>query len=165
MTAGGDVTLEARGLKKSYRSVAALHELTFTARAGEVIGLLGRNGAGKTTAIRVLTTVLPPTSGTFAVAGAPHTRPAAIRRRVGVLPESAGYPEQQTGVNSGDFGIYVVVLPSHSPETQALAVSPALGLHATEQKTLNSGGVLPLVLGIPALLGLLTLGLRVRRRR
>jgi len=59
--------------------------------------VLGPNGAGKTTAIRVLTTVLPPTRGTFAVAGVPHTRPTEIRRRIGVLPESAGYPERQTG--------------------------------------------------------------------
>jgi len=54
-------------------------------------------GAGKTTAIRVLTTILEPTRGSFAVAGVPHTNPAEIRRRIGVLPESAGYPEHQTG--------------------------------------------------------------------
>lgn len=68
-------------------------------------------------------------------------------------------------VNSGNFAIYVVVVASRSPEAQPLAVSPALALNSTEQKTLNSGGVLPLVLGVPALLGLLTLSLRVRRRR
>ncbi|MGH2978675.1 MAG: ABC transporter ATP-binding protein [Solirubrobacterales bacterium] len=91
------MTLEARGLKKAYGAVVAVEELTFSARAGEVVGLLGPNGAGKTTAIRVLTTIFAPTAGTFAVAGIPHTRPAEIRQRVGVLPESAGYPEQQTG--------------------------------------------------------------------
>jgi hypothetical protein len=68
-------------------------------------------------------------------------------------------------VNSGDFAIYVVVLPSRDPQDHSLVVSPALNLHSTEQKTLNSGGVLPLVLGVPVLLGLLTVGLRVRRRR
>jgi ABC-2 type transport system ATP-binding protein len=91
------MTLAATGLMKAYGEVVALEELTFTARAGEVIGLLGPNGAGKTTAIRVLTTIFPATAGTFTVAGIPHTRPAEIRRRVGVLPESAGYPEPQTG--------------------------------------------------------------------
>jgi ABC-2 type transport system ATP-binding protein len=92
-----DVTLEAHGLKKSYGSLVAVDELTFEARAGEVVGLLGPNGAGKTTAIRVLTTIMPPTAGSFSVAGLPHTRPAEIRARIGVLPESAGYPDQQTG--------------------------------------------------------------------
>jgi ABC-2 type transport system ATP-binding protein len=96
-SASAGITLEARELKKAYGDVLALEELSFTARAGEVVGLLGPNGAGKTTAIRVLTTILPPTGGSFEVAGAPHTRPAEIRQRVGVLPESAGYPEQQTG--------------------------------------------------------------------
>jgi ABC-2 type transport system ATP-binding protein len=45
----------------------------------------------------VLTTVLQATSGSFSVAGIPHTSPADIRRRIGVLPESVGYPEEQTG--------------------------------------------------------------------
>jgi ABC-2 type transport system ATP-binding protein len=90
------VTLEARGLRATYGSLVALEDLSFTARAGQVLGLLGPNGAGKTTAIRVLTTIVAPAAGTFTVAGIPSTRPAEIRRRVGVLPESAGYPETQT---------------------------------------------------------------------
>ena len=93
---GAAVTLEAHGLRATYGSLVALDDLTFTAREGEVLGLLGPNGAGKTTAIRVLTTIAAPAAGSFAVAGVPHTRPAEIRRRVGVLPESAGYPEAQT---------------------------------------------------------------------
>jgi ABC-2 type transport system ATP-binding protein len=92
------MTIEAHALTKAYRALVAVQDLSFTAGAGEVIGLLGPNGAGKTTAIRVLTTILAPSAGSFAVAGIPHTRPAEIRRRVGVLPESAGYPQQQTGI-------------------------------------------------------------------
>jgi ABC-2 type transport system ATP-binding protein len=105
------MTLEAHALTKAYRALVAIEELSFTAEAGEVIGLLGPNGAGKTTAIRVLTTILAPTSGSFTVAGIPHTRPAEIRRRVGVLPESAGYPEQQTGI---EFLRYHARLYGHS---------------------------------------------------
>jgi ABC-2 type transport system ATP-binding protein len=105
------MTLEAHAVTKAYRALVAVEELSFTAEAGEVIGLLGPNGAGKTTAIRVLTTILGPTSGSFAVAGIPHTRPAEIRRRVGVLPESAGYPEQQTGI---EFLRYHARLYGHS---------------------------------------------------
>jgi ABC-2 type transport system ATP-binding protein len=79
-------------LRKSYGRVVAVESLDLEVAAGTVLGFLGSNGAGKTTAIRMLTTILPPDSGAFTVAGAPHTRPADIRRRVGVLPESAGYP-------------------------------------------------------------------------
>src|SRR5919197_871818 len=93
----GEATLEASAVTKSYGALTALEGLDWTVRAGEVVGLLGPNGAGKTTAIRVLTTVLQATSGSFSVAGIPHTSPADIRRRIGVLPESVGYPEEQTG--------------------------------------------------------------------
>jgi ABC-2 type transport system ATP-binding protein len=89
--------VEAHGLSKSYGALVAVDRLELEIPAGIVLGFLGPNGAGKTTAIRMLTTVIPPTGGTFSVAGVPHTRPEEIRRRIGVLPESAGYPERQTG--------------------------------------------------------------------
>jgi ABC-2 type transport system ATP-binding protein len=90
-------SLEVVGLTKRFGARTAVDELSFTAGRGEVVGLLGPNGAGKTTTIRLLTTMLEPTSGEFIVDGVPCTWPAEIRRRVGVLPESAGYPEHQTG--------------------------------------------------------------------
>jgi ABC-2 type transport system ATP-binding protein len=90
-------TLEAVRLSKRYGARTALDELSFTAREGDIVGLLGPNGAGKTTTIRLLTTILRPTSGTFAVDGIPGDHPASIRQRIGVLPESAGYPDRQTG--------------------------------------------------------------------
>jgi hypothetical protein len=67
-------------------------------------------------------------------------------------------------VNAGSIGVYVAVLPrSGAP------VSPATGatVHVTirDRKTLNAGGILPLALGIPGLLGLLALSVRVRRAR
>jgi ABC-2 type transport system ATP-binding protein len=93
----GEIALEASGLRKSYGRLVAVESLDLRVAAGTVLGFLGPNGAGKTTAIRMLTTILPPDSGSFTVAGVPHTRPTAIRRRVGVLPESAGYPLGQSG--------------------------------------------------------------------
>jgi ABC-2 type transport system ATP-binding protein len=116
------LTLEAHGLTKAYRGVVAVQDLSFTAGAGEVIGLLGPNGAGKTTAIRMLTTILAPSAGRFVVAGVPHTRPADIRRSVGVLPESAGYPDQQTAI---EFLRYYARLYGQS---RASAVSTAAAL-------------------------------------
>src|SRR4051794_6218499 len=92
-----DVTLEVVRLTKRYRARTALQAASFSARQGEVVGLLGPNGAGKTTTIRLLSTVLTPTSGEFWVSGRPHTAPMEIRRTVGVLPESGGYPAYETG--------------------------------------------------------------------
>lgn len=89
--------VQANGISRGYGRITAVDNLSFTLHEGEVLGVLGPNGAGKTSAIRVLTTVLPASSGSFHVAGQPHTRPRDIRRLIGVLPESAGYPEHQTG--------------------------------------------------------------------
>lgn len=91
------VTLEAVRLSKRYGRRSAVEDLNLVAHSGEVVGLLGPNGAGKTTTIRMLTTTLTPSSGQFWVAGQPATAAAEIRRRVGVLPESNGYPRHQTG--------------------------------------------------------------------
>jgi len=65
-------------------------------------------------------------------------------------------------VNSGDLTVFVSVLPRHGPGT--IATSGPLRFTVAERRTLNSGGVLPLVLGIPAALGLVGLGTRRLRR-
>jgi len=91
------MTVEAVRLSKSYGGRSAVEDVSFSASQGEIVGLLGPNGAGKTTTIRLLTTVLSPTSGEFSIAGHPSTAAGEIRRSVGVLPESSGYPAHQTG--------------------------------------------------------------------
>jgi ABC-2 type transport system ATP-binding protein len=121
--------VEARGLRKEYGAVVAVADLSFRVEPGEILGVLGPNGAGKTTAIRVLTTVLAPTRGTFTVAGVPHTRATEIRRRIGVLPESAGYPERQTGE---EFVRYHARLYGHGrPSAREIAdgLLAEVGLH------------------------------------
>jgi ABC-2 type transport system ATP-binding protein len=91
------ITVEAVHLTKQFGGRTAVDDVGFSASQGEIMGLLGPNGAGKTTTIRLLTTVLEPTSGEFSIAGYPSTSPTEIRRSVGVLPESSGYPIHQTG--------------------------------------------------------------------
>jgi hypothetical protein len=68
-----------------------------------------------------------------------------------------------TAVNGGSITIYVAVLPRHG--SGQVAVSAPLRVEIAKRRTLNSGGVLPLVLGIPALLGLTALGMRARRQK
>jgi len=90
--------LVAEDLRKSYGPRRALQGLTFTLKAGRILGFLGPNGAGKTTSIRILTTMLEPESGHFTVNGVSSKNPEKIRRMIGVLPESLGFPRQMTGI-------------------------------------------------------------------
>jgi len=90
------VAIQAKGLRKTYGGHVAVDSLDLEVESGTVLGFLGPNGAGKTTVIRMLSTILTPDRGDFTVAGAAQDQPMEIRRRVGVLPESAGYPPAQT---------------------------------------------------------------------
>lgn len=91
--------LVATNLQKSYGKRRALQGLSFSLRAGRVLGFLGPNGAGKTTAIRILTTILEPDDGYFFVEGISSKYPESIRSKIGVLPESLGFPKQITAVD------------------------------------------------------------------
>lgn len=85
------------GMDFRYGSRVASDDVSLRAPAGSVVGLIGPEGAGKTTLIRLLTTILPLQTGTFRVAGCQHTDPIGIRHRIGVLPESSGFPRSTTG--------------------------------------------------------------------
>ena len=119
-----DLSLEVSGLTKRFGDRAAVADLTFGARHGDVVGLLGPNGAGKTTTIRLLTTVLSPTSGTFTVDGVPASEPTRIRRRVGVLAESAGFPRSHSGE---EYLRYYARLFGHDRHTAAAVARRLLG--------------------------------------
>jgi ABC-2 type transport system ATP-binding protein len=88
--------IEANGLTKSFGARSAVNGFDVQIAPGVVLGFLGPNGAGKTTVIRLLTTVLEADAGSFSVAGVSNRDPVEIRRRVGVLPESAGFPDGET---------------------------------------------------------------------
>ena len=85
-------------------------------------------------------------------------------RYLGTIPPGGASTTtwRMQAVNDGSFGVYVAVLPE-SGIARPPTTAPAIHLAVAGRKTLNSGGILTLALGIPALLGLLTLGLRLRR--
>jgi ABC-2 type transport system ATP-binding protein len=86
-TPGG---ITATGLGKRFGDLWALRHLDLRVEPGTVLGLLGHNGAGKTTAIRILTTLSLPTEGSATVAGVDVVRhPAAVRERIGVASQQS----------------------------------------------------------------------------
>jgi ABC-2 type transport system ATP-binding protein len=88
------------GLTKRYGAVKALEDLTLQVNAGEVFGLLGPNGSGKTTTIRLLLGLLRPTAGRSSVAGFDSWRQSLeVRRLVSFLPGELRLPGSMTGLN------------------------------------------------------------------
>jgi len=87
--------IEVSHLTKVFGRITAVDDVSFRAEAGEAIGLLGPNGSGKTTIMRMLAGYFPPTSGRVAVAGIDvGAAPLRARAAVGYLPETASwYPE------------------------------------------------------------------------
>jgi len=87
-----DTAIRVDALTKQYGSRTAFRDLTFEVGMGEVFGFLGPNGAGKTTTVRVLGTLIRPSSGTAVVAGVPVSEENGpeLRSRIAVMPESPG---------------------------------------------------------------------------
>jgi ABC-2 type transport system ATP-binding protein len=86
--------LEARGLTKSYASVVAVQDVTFSLVPGQVLGCLGPNGSGKSTTVKMLTGLLQPSCGNVLFNGADiHRDLVGFRRTLGYVPEEPNlYP-------------------------------------------------------------------------
>jgi ABC-2 type transport system ATP-binding protein len=92
-----DLVIQAKDLSRSFGSFKAVDRITFDVRIGEVFGFLGANGAGKTTAIRMLTGLLAPTGGSATVAG--HdiaTEAEAIKKSIGYMSQRFSLYEDLT---------------------------------------------------------------------
>ena len=89
--------ISVENLRKEFGTIRAVDGVSFEVGAGEIVGLLGPNGSGKTTIMRILTGYFPPTSGRAWVAGIDVSRNAlAARQKVGYLPENAVlYPDMR----------------------------------------------------------------------
>lgn len=87
--------IEVEQLRKQYADFVAVHDVSFTARPGEIFGLLGPNGAGKTTSIGCISTLLAPTSGTIRVMGHDVVKESVeARRSMGVVPQEIALYEE-----------------------------------------------------------------------
>jgi len=89
--------IEFHGVTKTYGEVTAVEDLTFAVRPGRIVGLLGRNGAGKSTALRVLLGLVRPTTGHASLFGHAYQDLPDAPRRIGVSMDTIGPTPGTTG--------------------------------------------------------------------
>jgi len=124
--------IEARQLTRRYGDFLAVSDVSFAIEQGEIVGLLGHNGAGKTTIMKMLTGFLEPSSGIIRVDGVELAEdPKAVQQRLGYLPENLPlYPEMSVA----DYLDYAAELRGIDAST---AVRKAIEATELESKALD----------------------------
>lgn len=127
--------LELKNVKKSFGNLEALKGISFKAESGKTFGLLGRNGAGKTTAIRILMNVFPCDGGEITIDG----KPINYREiKLGYLPEERGlYPRKKIAEQL----VYFSMLKGMNKKDASAAAEfwlKKLGMHEYADKRLNT---------------------------
>lgn len=137
--------IETSSLTKIYRGdVRAVDGIDFQVNAGEIFAFLGPNGAGKTTTIKMLNTLIRPTSGTATVAGfdvAKH--PAEVRKRIGYAAQDVGVDENATGYENLSLYGYLYRMDSKVIRQRVKELFDLVDLAGYENKLVSaySGGM------------------------
>ncbi len=132
---GGNAAICAEHISKDYGAFRAVDDLTFEVFAGEIFALLGPNGSGKTTTIRMVLDILKPDTGRISVLGAPLNE--QTKNRIGYLPEERGL---YRGVPVLDVMVYLGALKGMSPKEarrRSLALLEQLELAEHAKKKVN----------------------------
>src|SRR5690348_4228695 len=91
-------------LTRKFGDHTAVDNISFEVAAGEIFAFLGPNGAGKTTTIKMLTTLLPVTSGTIEIDGLdPMRQPTEVRRRFGIVFQDPSLDQELTAIENMDL--------------------------------------------------------------
>jgi len=138
------MSLEIKGLRKSYKNVDALKSLSFSLEPGKAVALLGPNGAGKSTAIKLLVTLLQPDGGEFNWQGQNlFEKPSAIRNLLGYVSQELAMDKQLTGTEFMRFCAGVKHLHWKTSGPRALDLLDRMGLSEAKDQLVGeySGGM------------------------
>ncbi len=132
--------IETKGLRKAYGDLVAVDHLDLEVRRGEVFGLLGPNGSGKTTTIRMLTGLVRPTSGSATVVGIDVVgSPEKVRQRIGYMSQRFGFYEDLTVTENIHF--YAGIYGLFGSEKKA-RVAEQLSIYVLDQRAKQLAGTL-----------------------
>ena len=130
--------IDAEGLTRRYGDTLAVDDVSFTIGKGEIVGLLGHNGAGKTTIMKMLTGYLEPSAGRVKVDGLDVAEtPQAVRQRLGYLPEKCPVYPEMTVVGYLDY-----VAGLRGVDNRPLALREVLGATDLTDRALDPIGTL-----------------------
>jgi ABC-2 type transport system ATP-binding protein len=117
--------ITANSLTKRYGRVAAVDGVTFSCEPGTITGFLGRNGAGKSTTLRMITGLTRPNAGHANIAGTPFAELANPARTVGTLLDAAAFHDGRTGRETLRIACSVIGMPLARAEELLAAVDLA----------------------------------------
>lgn len=130
--------IETVDLTKNFDGFLAVDRVSLKVEPGEVLAMLGPNGAGKTTTVRMMTSILPPTSGWAKLAGYDVVKdPEMVRASVGVLTEQHGLYERMKGIEYLDFFGEIYRIPSDVRKKRAKMLMERFGLDDAFDKRLG----------------------------
>jgi len=130
-----DIAIEAHGLTRDFDHFRAVDQVSFRVMQGEIFGLLGANGAGKTTVIKMLTGILPPTAGEGTVAGADMRRASlAIKERIGYVSQSFSLYQDMTVLENIRLYARIYAVPRSQLIQRTDWVIEMAGLHGVEDR-------------------------------
>ncbi|WP_232050522.1 ATP-binding cassette domain-containing protein [Actinoplanes sp. OR16] len=135
--------IETRELTKQFKDVRAVDGINLTVARGELVALLGPNGAGKSTTLRMLTTLIPPTSGSAQVAGFDVVRRQRdVRLRIGYIGQGNGAGHSQRGRDELISQGRAYGMPVRAARKRAAELIDSLGLADVADRTVStlSGG-------------------------
>jgi ABC-2 type transport system ATP-binding protein len=136
--------VEIETLTRRFGTFTAVDSLNLMANAGEVFGLLGSNGAGKSTTIKMLTTLLPPSSGEARVGSFSITRqPVEVRRAIGYVPQAVSVDGSLTGYENLLIFAKLYDIPHGEQEARVREQLEFVGLTAEAERMVGqySGGM------------------------
>jgi ABC-2 type transport system ATP-binding protein len=139
----GGPMIETHDLRRTFKTrggaVEAVRGVDLEVRAGEIFGFLGPNGAGKTTTLRMLATLLLPTSGTATVAGADLARePQTVRRRIGYVPQGGSTDPAMSGRGELVLQGRLYGMDKETAKARASEVLAALDLETAADRPIGS---------------------------
>lgn len=138
-----NAAIETQALRKTFGALVAVEGLDLSVRRGEVFGMLGPNGSGKTTTIRMLCGLMPPTSGRVQVVGLDAVAdPEGVRRRIGYMSQRFGLYDDLTAAENFAFyaGLYGLRGAARREREEELFLTLGLAPRRTQLAGTLSGG-------------------------